>query len=548
MNIRKWGIPLLIALTSLSSLSLSAQKTDKPPVNWQNLDLQRDGVLGISTERAYETFLKDKNSTPVIVAVIDSGVDIYHEDLETRIWVNQQDSVVNGIDTDENGYVDDRYGWNFIGNPSGEHVQYDNLEVTRLIRELEPRYISVLPSTPMSAGERREFESYQKMVTDYAERLQKAQFGQISYRSLKKTIEKILEKMGTTAPTSADFSRYKPSDDMEKMAVRVVKSQLKEEPNFEKFYEELDEAIEYFDNQVAYHLNKKFDSRPLVGDHYEDSSERYYGNADVVGPDAEHGTHVAGIIAADRKNNLGIKGVADNVSIMTLRTVPDGDERDKDVANSILYAVENGAKVINMSFGKGYAKDKSVVDDAVRFAMENDVLLIHAAGNDGLDLDANPNFPNRFYVDSLGMTQGEANAWITVGATQWQNNGELIATFSNYGQKTVDVFAPGVKINSTVPGSQYKELDGTSMAAPVVSGLAALLRSYYPHLSAVEVKDIIMQSVTRIDHRVQIRDATGRKKRVSMDQICISGGVVNAYRAIELAEKMHAHHVLTTGE
>lgn len=537
MNLRKWGFPVLLALCPLFAQPLSAQTSEKPPVNWQNLDLQQDGVLGISTEKAYETFLKGRTGTPVIVAVIDSGVDIDHEDLEKNIWINTGDSIANGLDTDGNGYPDDRHGWNFIGNANGEHVQYDNLEVTRLIRELEPKYISILPSTPMSAEERREFETYQKMVTDYADKLQRAQFGQVSYRSLKRSTDIILEKMGIENPKLADFKKYNPDDDMEKMALRVIRSQLKDDPDFTKFYTGIEDAIEYFDNQIAYHLNKNFDPRPLVGDNYEDSSERYYGNPEVVGPDAEHGTHVAGIIAANRYNDLGIKGVADNVLIMTLRTVPDGDERDKDVANSIIYAVENGAKVINMSFGKGYAKDKPIVDQAVRMAMENDVLLIHAAGNDGIDLDSNPNFPNRFYVDSLGMNAGAADAWITVGATQWENNADLVATFSNYGQKTVDVFAPGVQINSTVPGSKYKELDGTSMAAPVVSGLAALLRSYYPHLSATDVKDIIMRSVTRIDQRVRIRDADGRRRKVPMDQICISGGVVNAYRAIELAEQ-----------
>lgn len=545
MNLKKWGIHLLVALTIGPLQPLQAQTSEKPPVNWQNLDLVRDGVMGISTEKAYEQLLKGRTGVPVIVAVIDSGVDIKHEDLEENIWINTEESIANGVDTDGNGYPDDRYGWNFIGNPEGEHVQYDNLEVTRLIRELEPKYISVLPSTPMSAEERREFERYQKMVTDYAEKLRQAQFGQVSYRSLKAATDIIIKKMGNENPSLSDFKAYQPADDTEKMAVRVIRSQLKEEPDFGSFYTELEEAIEYFDNQIAYHLNKNFDSRPLVGDDYENSSERYYGNADVIGPDAEHGTHVAGIIAANRDNDLGIRGVANNARIMTLRTVPDGDERDKDVANSILYAVENGAKVINMSFGKGYVKDKSIVDKAVRIAMENDVLLIHAAGNDGIDLDTNPNFPNRFYADSLGLTKGAAEAWITVGATQWKNDADLVATFSNYGQKTVDVFAPGVKINSTTPGSEYKELDGTSMAAPVVSGLAALIRSYFPELSAVEVKEIIMQSVTRIDHRVRVRDSEGRRRRVPMDQICISGGVVNAFRAIELAQQTVSQRTAT---
>lgn len=513
------------------------QTKDTPPANWFNLDYERDGVMGISTEKAYEQLLSGKKSTTVVVAVIDGGVDVNHEDLKDIIWINEKDSAATGTDEDGNGYINDRYGWNFIGNANGENVHYDNLEVTRLVRELEPRYVSVLPSTPMSGEERREFAEYQKMVTYYANKTQEARFGQVSYTGLKRVVDSMVARIGKENPTLADFDNYKADGDLEKMALRIVKKELKDEPDFGVFYTDLEDGVEHFNNQVDYHLNKEFDSRHIVGDDYENSRERYYGNADVTGPDADHGTHVAGIIGAVRTNDIGIKGVADDVRIMVLRTVPDGDERDKDVANSIRYAVENGAKVINMSFGKAFAKDKAVVDDAVRFAMDNDVLLIHAAGNDGQDNDATPNFPNRNFVDSLGINKGEASAWIEVGASQWNNDGDLVAPFSNYGRRSVDVFAPGVKIHSTMPGSTYKDQQGTSMAAPVVAGLAALIRSYYPELPAVEVKRIIMQSVTRVDQRVKVAGPDGRNMRVSMNDICVTGGVVNAYRAMELAEQ-----------
>lgn len=513
------------------------QTKDTPPANWFNLDYERDGVMGISTEKAYEELLKGKKSTTVVVAVIDGGVDVDHEDLKDVVWINEKDSAATGTDEDGNGYINDKYGWNFIGNANGENVHYDNLEVTRLVRELEPQYVSVLPSTPMSGEERREFAEYQKMVTYYANKTQEARFGQVSYTGLKRVVDTMVSRIGKENPTLADFDNYKADDDLEKMALRIVKKELKDEPDFSVFYKDLEDGVEHYNNQINYHLNKDFDSRHIVGDDYENSRERYYGNADVTGPDADHGTHVAGIIGAVRTNDIGIKGVADNVRIMALRTVPDGDERDKDVANSIRYAVENGAKVINMSFGKAFAKDKQVVDDAVRFAIENDVLLIHAAGNDGQDNDANPNFPNRNFVDSLGINKGEATAWIEVGASQWNNDNELVASFSNYGRRSVDVFAPGVDIHSTMPGSTYEDLQGTSMAAPVVAGLAALIRSYYPELPAVEVKRIIMQSVTRVDQRVKVAGPDGRNMRVSMNDICVTGGVVNAYRAVQLAEQ-----------
>ncbi len=534
MAFRKWLSALLIVV---SPFFLLGQAKDTPPPNWFNLDFEQDGVMGISTEKAYNLLLKGKTNTPVVVAVIDGGVDVHHEDLKDIIWINEKDGDSTGKDEDGNGYINDKYGWSFLGNATGENVHYDNLEVTRLVRALEPKYVSVLPSTPMSGEERREFAEYQKMVTHYASKMQEARIGQISYTGLKRVVDSMVVRIGKEKPTLADFDNYKANDDLEKMALKIVRKELKDEPDFDKFYDELEEGVEHFNNQVNYHLNKDYDSRPIVGDDYENSRERYYGNPDVIGPDADHGTHVAGIIGAVRDNDIGIKGVADNVRIMALRTVPDGDERDKDVANSIRYAVENGAKVINMSFGKAFAKDKQVVDDAVRFAMENDVLLVHAAGNDGQDNDSTPNFPNRNYVDSLGINKGEAGAWIEVGATQWKNDSDLVASFSNYGRRSVDVFAPGVKIHSTMPGSTYKDQQGTSMAAPVVAGLAALIRSYYPDLSAIEVKRIIMQSVTRVDQRVKVTGPDGRNMRLSLNEICVTGGIVNAYKAIQLAEQ-----------
>jgi cell wall-associated protease len=320
----------------------------------------------------------------------------------------------------------------------------------------------------------------------------------------------------------------------------------------------------------------------LVGDNYADSNERNYGNNDVTGPDAKHGSHVAGIIGADRYNNIGIMGVANNVSIMAIRVVPTGDERDKDVANGIRYAVDNGAKVINMSFGKGYKWDKKVVDEAVKYAEEKGVLLVHAAGNDNLNNDTADVYPNKYYegaefeayklankkpskpnfkpqlnnnngmqqrpgynkpaeikpitLDSNKYKLPHAKNWITVGASTYKDDELLKADFSNYGKYNVDVFAPGFLINSSVPGSKYDVFDGTSMAAPVVSGLAALILSYYPNLTAVQVRDIIIKSVTKVNHKVKYKNDKGENIRVPFADICVSGGIVNAYNALKLAE------------
>ena len=300
--------------------------------------------------------------------------------------------------------------------------------------------------------------------------------------------------------------------------------------SFKDFYaEQIVEGVDHFKSQVEYNLNLDFDPRPIVGDDPNDVKDRFYGNNDVAGPDALHGSHVAGIIAAVRNNNIGINGVADNVVILPIRNTPNGDERDKDVANGIRYAVDNGAKVINMSFGKGYNWDKKIVDDAVKYAVSKDVLLVHAAGNDNKNLDEAQNFPNPEYLDG-----GVAASWITVGASGWKNDETVKADFSNYGKTKVDVFAPGVNINSTTPGSKYQKLNGTSMAAPVVAGLAGLIRSYYPNLTATEVKDIIMKSVVKVDQVVKVQQGDAVKD-IPFADLCISGGIVNAYNALKLA-------------
>ena len=528
-----------VALLGISILPLwgnAQSKTTNPP-NWYNLDYETDGVRGISTEKAYE-LLTGRTSTPVVVGVLDGGVDYKHEDLKDIMWTNPRETAGNNEDDDGNGYVDDLHGWNFLGNSKGENVQYDNLEVTRLIRIYEPTYISVLPSTPLSEAERREFVAYQKMISEYTSKLDQANFGNLNYGRLKEEIDIAIENIGKDihAITKADFDAYKANTDRQKMAIRMAKRELSDKKSFADFYKELEDGVKYFRAQVDYHLNKNYDPRHIVGDHYEDAAERFYGNADIKGPDADHGTHVAGIIGAKRHNGIGVDGVADNVQIMGVRIVPDGDERDKDVANGIRYAVDNGAKVINMSFGKGYAFNKKTVDEAIRYAEEKDVLLVHAAGNDAKDIDVVKNYPMKYYTDSLDAVLGEASNWITVGATASGLEGDLLAEFSNYGYRSVDVFAPGVKINSTMPESKYKEQNGTSMAAPVVAGLAAMLRSYYPELSAKEVKDIILRSVTKIDEKVKIK-VDGSTKKVYLDEISVSGGIVNAKSAIEEADR-----------
>lgn len=562
-------------LVFLFPLYLSAQTKDKPKENWQNLDLQQDGVLGVSTEKLYKNIIKDKKGKEVLVAVIDGGIEIDHEDLKDVIWKNVREIAGNGKDDDNNGYADDAHGWNFIGSSRGS-VHFDNLEMVRMVRAMKDKYEGVINSTPMSADERKEFMLYKKMVTDYMAKLDESRMGFEGMAILKRGLDSIIKKIGRENPKLADFDNYKANGDIESRVLKVVKAGMKKEPDFIVFKRELDEAYKYYATMLHYNLNIDFNSRDTVADNYNDSREKYYGNTDVEGPDGEHGTHVAGIIAANRNNNKGIKGVAEHVKILPVRVVPTGDERDKDVANGIIYAVNQGARVINMSFGKAYSWDKAIVDSAVRYAEAKDVLLVHAAGNDTKNNDIVNNFPTRIYgdttnanywgmnprvtfnnaargnvplgvraqsnirmePDTIKFTKPQAKNWIEVGASSWANDDKLVAEFSNYGRRTVDVFAPGVKINSTVPDNKYKENDGTSMAAPVVAGVAALIRAYYPRLTAPQVRELIMNSVYKPDQKVKISD-NGESKKVFLKEICISGGIVNAFNAFELAAKKY---------
>ncbi|WP_367210954.1 S8 family serine peptidase [Sphingobacterium sp. R2] len=534
MNLKK-----SLYLITLGSLPLfSFGQSDTIPANWFNLDYKTDGVMGISTEKTYKTLLKGKKSIPVIVGVLDGGVDIHHEDLKDVVWINTKDSLSNGVDNDGNGYINDKYGWNFIGNADGKNVQFDNLELTRMLKTLDQKFANITAASELNEVSRKAFDNYRKMTAEYKNKLEEAKMGQFSYDALKRNIDAVVREIGKKPEdiTQEDIDNFKATSSTQRIALGYAKDEI-QNGGFAKFFDDITEGAKYFNNQVDYHLNKAYNSRPIVGDDYEDASERYYGNADVKGPDALHGSHVAGIIGAKRNNNIGINGVADNVKILTVRLVPDGDERDKDVANAIRYATDNGAKVINMSFGKGYAYNKQTVDDAVKYAESKDVLMIHAAGNDSEDNDIEPNFPMKYYTDAKGDTTGVANAWITVGATGLRLDNELLADFSNYGKKTVDVFAPGVHINSTIPDSKYKEEQGTSMAAPVVAGLAAMIRSYYPTLSAVETKRIIMESVEKPDQLVQVKVGEDATKTVRLSDISVTGGIVNAYNAIIKAEE-----------
>lgn len=519
----------------LLSTSVLVFAQDSAPKNWFNLDLTQDGYPGLSTEKTYKELLKGKSGKTVVVAVIDSGVDAEHEDLKDIMWVNPGEIAGNGIDDDKNGYIDDIHGWNFIGGKDGRNVNNENLEVTRLYVRYKKKYEGKDPAK-LSKAERAEYDTYkeyEKVIEKKQAELgpQAMQFGAIL-----EGFKKFQQQVGKDpkAITAKDAENFKSDDQMQMRIATIAKDAMESGSTFVELMEEIQGAVDYFEGQVKYNYNPDFDARHIVGDDPLNVNDRNYGNNDVKGPDASHGTHVAGIIGAIRNNRVGIDGVADNVRIMSVRTVPNGDERDKDVANAIRYAVDNGATVINMSFGKGASPEKGAVDAAVRYAMERDVVLVHAAGNDNKENDFENNFPNDRFAKKGLFGKKYAENWIEVGASTWMKDEHLTAEFSNYSDDIVDVFAPGFEIYSTMPENNYKDQQGTSMAAPMVAGVAALIRSYYPELSAKQVKDIIMESSTPWKAKVL---KPGTEDKVALSELSVTGGLVNVYDAVKLASQ-----------
>jgi len=506
--------------------------------DWFNYDSDLDGLEGVSADLAYARFALDPKVADVVVAVIDSGVDVHHEDLQGKIWNNPgetgldsngQDKATNGVDDDANGYVDDVYGWNFIGGLDAEgnptHIGAETLEMTRIFKHLSTLKDSGVELSPeeeaLLAEVKEAITSERKVSSDRIIQVNQvlAQLGEAFTAIAKKvdfSFEELnLEKAQALDEGDSDVAAAK------KTIIAIFNGIQRESVDI------LNQIIAYHENVLEVYLNTDFDPRSeIVGDDPSDFNDTDYGNNDVIGPDADHGTHVAGIIAADRNNLLGVRGIAEKVKIMALRVVPDGDERDKDVALSIRYAVNNGAKVINMSFGKAFSPDQAKVAEAIKYASDNGVLLVHAAGNDAKDNDLAPSFPNRV------LNNGElAATWLDIGASASMRGPEMVADFSNYGDDTVDIFAPGYEIESTIPGNQYAVFSGTSMASPTVAGVATMILGYAPNLSGVELKDLLLSTGKQyagLDVKLP-----GSDDLVPFSTLSMTGMVANVNSAIE---------------
>lgn len=530
-----WSFPkkqwVTLALLFIS-IQAFAQKVELPSKGWHLQNFQKNGVAGINLEDAYAA-LNGLPAQKVIVAVIDNGVDINHEDLKEVIWVNRGEIPGNRIDDDKNGYVDDVYGWNFLGNASGENIKYDNLEMTRIYASLNKKFQGKTEAE-IAASEKEDFELYQEYGATIEEKLKEYEQNFKLYGTLNETIGTIITVKGTTELSKEDVQNL----DIENPGVQRFKGPLgnvmeAENWTFEKLAKEIERSYEYFYARYNYYYNPEVDTRVLIGDNPANPRETGYGNPDVHGPDPFHGTHAAGVIAAVRNNEIGVDGVADQVEIMAIRAVPEGDEHDKDVANAIRYAVDNGASIINLSFGKGQSPLKDVVDEAIRYAAKKDVLIVHSAGNDSKENTPEGQFPNDRYNKAPFLASKQAKNWIEVGASGPWADENLAADFSNYSASHVDLMAPGVSIYSTYTNSTYDWMDGTSFSGPVVSGVAAMIRSYFPKLKAKEVKKILLESVYKPEQKV-IKPGT-EDERVPLSALCVTGGIVDARAAMELA-------------
>jgi len=528
------------ALTCALAFSLNASAQIVPaadlPKNWHQLDLKADGYYGISLNNAYN-FLKGKKSKTVVVATIDSGIDTTQNDLKSILWVNPKEVPNNGKDDDHDGLVDDVHGWDFLGGPGGKVDYTETTEEVREYNRLKPKYESV---STAPQGSEKEYAYWLKVKAQHDETVNKSstELKQLSpmMNALMATsgyIKKELKLNSTQTFTKADLEKIQATTNDTIAQSKGVWAQMFNniDGDNSKVIKELSDYLAKLNNDINPDLNAR---KNIVGDNPDVQDGKPYGNNVLTNPDASHGTGVAGLIGAVRGNGYGIDGVADNVRIMSIKAVPDGDEYDKDIANAIRFAVDHGAKVVNMSFGKKISPHKDWVDAAFKYAADHDVLLVQASGNDGQNVDEKPEYPNDTFANG---SQTDGDNVISVGASSAKVDEDLAASFSNYGKKNVDVFAPGVKVTSINLNAEFNTADGTSFASPITAGIAALVLEYYPNLSAKQLKQVILQSATPTTGVMVVKPGSPGEK-VDFTTLSKTGGIVNAYNAVQIASKL----------
>ncbi len=515
---------IMVPAPENNAVTMSAKKaplTKDQENNWHHLDLATDSIPGMSVHKAYD-FLKGKKGVEVVVGVVDSGTDLAHEDLKDVAWVNADEIAGNGIDDDKNGYVDDIHGWNFLGKSYKEHLEYERIL-------LNPSIADEATLAEVKKYQAKQVEQAKGTKTRYEGMLSNVVFAD----------DALTKKLGKSDYSFDEVSKITPDTEELKSAMGIAGWANSYGMTVAAIRKELSDGLDKAKKTIKGELDST-DYRAVVGDNaYDIKDKPGYGDGNIGHSEKgeSHGTHVSGIIGATRNNGKGMDGVA-NVKLMAVRSVSGGDEYDKDVALGIRYAVDNGAKVINTSFGKGFSPNKEWVYDAIKYAAKKDVLIVNAAGNDGKNIDVEKTFPN----DAPDQVNEISDNFLTVGAMSSNYNEELPASFTNYGKLNVDVFAPGVQIYATTPEGEYGKKSGTSMASPATAGVAALIRSYYPELSASQVKHIIMNSGTKINLEVMQPGSVSADNpngtKVPFSDLSVSGRVVNAYNALKMADKM----------
>ena len=537
---KKWfliGFVLCIQFYSFGQANLSSQ-------NWHWRDYVQDSVHGISLHQAYQYLATLPNKpTPIIVAVMDGGVDTNQLELKKILWTNRKEIPGNGIDDDHNGYVDDVHGWNFLGGKDGRNIDKAADEKARIYHKYKLVFENISDENQLTTeAQKKQYQIWKKAAAEIEfsdEDAANLQYIQMATKAIKKMGNTIIKELNDTNFTIESLAQFQPIGRVTleaKMAYLRTLPVLGIDPTtpYAEVISDLNEYIESKEKSAKAKDEAPADIRAeIIKDNYQNLSDKFYGNNDITGPNAKHGTHVAGLVASIPDSSWHVNSLYPSIQIMTIRAVPDGDEYDKDIALGIRYAVDNGAKIINMSFGKSFSPEQPWVDNAIRYAAQKDVLIVHSAGNESYNLDVKSVYPNP-YSNFLNDT---ANNIITVAASSdLFINGTLLTDFSNYGPKIVDVLSPGNKIYSTLPGANnHGYLQGTSMAAPIVSHIAAMIRSYYPSLSAVDVKRIIMQGVWKPMDVNTTFPFSQKEAPKTLDQIASAGGIVNAAKAIQFA-------------
>ncbi|MBL0685340.1 S8 family peptidase [Aquimarina mytili] len=528
----------MIPYDSISVVLAKNEKlSDKEFEGWQYKDIFEDTVPGISLEKAYREFLKDKKGDSIIVAVIDTEIDIAHEDLKEQIWVNTNEIAENGIDDDHNGYIDDINGWNFIGNVNGENIIHSNYEFIRLIRKFKVLFHNKTVDR-ITSNQIKDFETYQKALKLLGEtkksKLQQLENVKGFINKYNKAQQILKAHLAVDSITKEQLLALHSTDTIIKKHQKTLISYINRGFTENTLLGYLEQTQESIDKSLDF----DYQEREIIGDDPNDINDIHYGNNNVSGnlDKLYHGTLMAGIIAAKRGNKLGNEGILNEVKIMPLCISANGDEFDKDIALAIRYAVDNGAKIINMSSGKQFSMNRQWVNDAIKYAAKKDVLFITSAGNSGLNLDDKEHnyYPNDINTDGSEISDN----FMMIGASSYTLNKRLIYYKTNHGKNNVDLFAPGYKVYTTLPNNKYRYSRGTSAATPIVSGIAALIRSHYPDLSASQVKEILMKSGISYNIDVEIILDDDTKKMVPFSSLSKSGKVVNAYNALLLAEKM----------